>query len=91
MPASLKFALFMASPTGRALRMAAGFVLIAAGLGIGGAAGVIVGVVGLVPLGAGMFDICTVAPLMGLPLRGRDVRALAERRSAEGGELPRPT
>lgn len=78
MTASMRFALFMASPAGRILRVAAGVVLIAAGLAIGGVGGTILGLVGLVPLAAGLFDVCTVAPLMGLPLRGRDVRALAK-------------
>jgi hypothetical protein len=66
---------FIASPVGRAIRIIAGVVLILVGLAaIGGAVGWIVAIVGLVPLGAGVFDKCVFAPLFGLPFAGPDLR-----------------
>ncbi len=66
---------FIASPTGRAVRIVAGLILIAAGLwwihGIGGS---ILAIIGLVPLLAGAFDRCVFAPLFGLPFVGSNLR-----------------
>ena len=71
----MAFALFMASPLGRALRIIAGLILIVLGLFlVKDLAGWIVAVVGLVPLAAGSFDFCLFAPLFGAPLKGDDVR-----------------
>ncbi|GIK56089.1 MAG: DUF2892 domain-containing protein [Chloroflexi bacterium] len=70
------FITFMASTTGRIVRIAAGVALIAWGLlGLGGTTGIIVAVVGAVPLLAGLFDFCVFAPLFGCPLRGPKIRA----------------
>jgi hypothetical protein len=70
------FVKFMASTTGRIVRIVAGLALIAWGLlGLGGTTGVIVAVVGLVPLAAGLFDFCLFAPLFGNPLSGPKIRA----------------
>ncbi len=70
------FVSFMASTTGRIVRIAAGLVLIAWGwLGLGGTTGIIVAVIGLVPLLAGVFDFCVFAPLFGNPLSGAQIRA----------------
>jgi hypothetical protein len=70
------FVRFLASGTGRAVRIAAGLALIAWGaLGVQGAAGVALSVVGAVPLVAGLFDFCVFAPLFGMPLRGQKIRA----------------
>jgi hypothetical protein len=67
---------FLASPTGRIVRVAAGIALVAWGmLGIGSIAGMIVAIVGLVPLVAGLFDFCVFAPLFGAPLSGQKIRA----------------
>lgn len=67
---------FMASPAGRILRFLVGAVLILVGLlAIGGVGGTILAIVGLVPLLAGTFDLCLLAPLFGLPLSGRRIRA----------------
>ena len=67
---------FLASTTGRLVRGAAGLALIAWGLlGLGGTAGVIVAVIGLVPLAAGVFDFCVFAPLFGAPFGGPQIRA----------------
>jgi len=70
------FVKFMASTTGRIVRIAAGLALVAWGLlGLGGTAGIIVAVVGAVPLLAGLFDFCIFAPLFGAPLSGPKIRA----------------
>jgi len=37
--------------------------------------GIIVAVVGLVPLLAGLFDFCVFAPLFGAPMSGPKIRA----------------
>jgi hypothetical protein len=71
---------FMASATGRLTRTVAGIALIAAGvLIIGGAAGIVVAAIGLVPLLAGGFDVCVFSALFGGPFSGPAIRALASR------------
>jgi len=70
------FVKFMASTTGRLVRIVAGIVLIVLGLAvIHGAGGYAVAVIGLVPLVAGLFDFCVFAPLFGAPLSGPKIRA----------------
>jgi hypothetical protein len=66
------FVKFMSSSAGRLLRIGAGVALIAIGLGaIGGTAGTIIAVVGVVPLLAGVFNVCLFGPLFGAGFRGR--------------------
>ena len=75
---------FLASSTGRWVRIAVGGVLFAVGLlAIEGTAGTIVAVIGLVPLLAGMLDVCLLAPLFGAPLSGRRIRAAADPQTEE--------
>lgn len=70
------FIKFMASTTGRIVRILAGLALIAWGLlGLGGTTGAIVAVVGAVPFLAGVFDFCVFAPLFSAPFRGPQIRA----------------
>ena len=70
------FVSFMASPAGRITRVVAGFALIVWGLlGLTGATGIVVAVIGMVPLAAGLFDFCVFAPLFGAPLSGTKIRA----------------
>ncbi|MCP4164328.1 MAG: DUF2892 domain-containing protein [Chloroflexi bacterium] len=58
----------MASTSGRVTRIVAGVALIAWGLiGLAGPIGIIIAVVGLVPLLAGLFDVCVFAPLFNNP------------------------
>lgn len=65
------FVQFMGSTAGRVTRIVAGAALIAYGLlGMGGDNGLIVAVVGAVPLLTGLINICVFAPLFGAPLRG---------------------
>ena len=71
------FVKFMASPTGRITRVVAGILLIALGLfAIHGVGGIILAIVGLVPLVAGLFDFCVFAPLFGAPMSGPKIRAV---------------
>lgn len=65
-------AVFMASPTGRIARIIAGVVLIVLGFVVGGAAGWILGIVGLVPIAAGAGNMCLLAPILGAPFKGSD-------------------
>ncbi len=70
------FPKFMASSAGRIIRFVAGILLVALGLlVIRGTGGIILAVVGLVPLVAGLFDFCVFAPLFGAPMSGPKIRA----------------
>ena len=70
------FVSFMASTTGRITRIVAGIALIVWGvMGIQGPAGILVAVIGAVPLVAGLFDFCVFAPLFGDPMSGPRIRA----------------
>ena len=67
---------FLASATGRVVRILAGAALIAYGLlGLGGSVGIILAVIGAVPFLAGAFDVCVFAPLFGDPFSGPKIRA----------------
>jgi hypothetical protein len=66
---------FLASKTGRIIRVIAGIALVAWGLlGLTGTTGIIVAAIGLVPLLAGLFDVCVFAPLFRNPFKGKDIR-----------------
>lgn len=58
----------MGSATGRAGRVIAGAALVGLGTARGGGFWALAAV-GLVPLAAGAFNVCLVAPLAGAPLR----------------------
>jgi hypothetical protein len=66
---------FLVSPSGRLTRVVAGLLLLAAGYLLGDVAGVVVALVGLVPLAAGLVDVCVFAPPFGYPFVGQSVRA----------------
>ena len=68
------FVKFMASPAGRITRIVAGILLVVLGIFMHSVGGIIVAVVGLVPLLAGLFDFCVFAPLFGAPLSGPKIR-----------------
>jgi Inner membrane protein YgaP-like, transmembrane domain len=59
----------MNGTAGRSTRVLAGLALIGAGLATGGTGGVILAIVGAVPLLAGTAGICLAAPLLHAPLR----------------------
>jgi hypothetical protein len=67
---------FLASTTGRWVRIIAGIALIAVGLlVVKDTGGIILAVIGLVPLLAGVFDFCVFAPLFGAPFWGKTIRS----------------
>ena len=72
----MAFSKLMASNLGRGARIIVGLVLLTLGTTLGGAWW-IVGVVGLVPLLAGIFDLCLLGPVLGQPLRGKEIRTPA--------------
>lgn len=75
---------FLASRNGRIVRIVVGAILVLLGLfvdfnpgGTGiGAVGIILIIVGLVPLLAGIFDVCVFAPLFGKPVSGKKLRSM---------------
>jgi Zn-dependent protease len=63
---SSAFARFMASGYGRVVRLGLGIALVAVGLTlVPQPAGLAVAAFGLVPIAAGVFNLCPVAPLWG--------------------------
>ena len=68
------FSKFMASTTGRAVRVVVGVALIVAG-GLLGGGWWALAIVGMVPLAAGTLDVCLFNVLFGQPLSGKVVRA----------------
>ena len=70
----MRFAEFMTSTSGRALRGIVGFILFAIGIAVGGA-WLILSAVGLVFVAVGVFDVCLLGPLLKQPLSGKKVRA----------------
>lgn len=68
----MAFARFMSTPTGRVIRAVAGLALILIGFFVvGGTAGIVVGLIGFVPVAAGVFNFCLVGPLVGAHFDGR--------------------
>lgn len=73
-------ACFMAHPTGRLLRIAGGLALIGWGWTMRGTTtGTVLMIVGVVPILAGVFNVCLIAPIIGAPFSGR--AALEDERS----------
>ncbi len=78
----MAFASFMASAVGRGLRIVVGLALLVVGLVLAFqptnmVLGIVLAIVGLVPLIAGIADVCILAPLFGAPFSGAKVRATA--------------
>ncbi len=72
----MEFARFMSSTSGRLLRIVAGAALIFLGLAVvHGTGGIILAVVGLVPLVAGIMNVCVFAPLFGGPFSAKAIPA----------------
>jgi hypothetical protein len=66
---------FLASSAGRIIRIVAGIAIILIGyFWIPAPWKYVFEAVGLVPLAAGIFDFCVLAPLMGKPFWGREIR-----------------
>lgn len=67
---------FMAGFYGRAIRFLGGVALILIGLlAVTGTVGIIIAIIGLVPIAAAVFDFCLFAPLFGAPLSGKKIRS----------------
>jgi hypothetical protein len=76
----MAFVLFLSSAVGRVLRIVVGLGLLGWGIFLATETstmtiGIILAVVGLLPLGAGLADVCVFAPLFGAPFSGAKVRA----------------
>jgi hypothetical protein len=68
------FARFMASTAGRLIRIVAGAALIVVGVFVmGNVLGFVLAVVGLVPLLAGLMNVCVFAPLFGGPFMAKNI------------------
>jgi hypothetical protein len=67
------FVKFMMDPAGRVLRIVLGLALIV--WGFWGGAGTLVGIIGFVPLLAGIVNFCLVAPFFGVTLMGGKSKA----------------
>lgn len=79
--AKTAFARFINSTPGRALRVVAGAAMIGWGaMNVQEAAGIVVMVVGCIPLYAGAMDRCLVSALLGGPISGSRVREIAGKR-----------
>lgn len=70
---------FLGSQPGRIARIAAGLAFIAIGIRAGGA-WLALAVVGILPLAAGVFDLCVLGPLFHLPFLGPKFRQARIRR-----------
>jgi len=81
---------FLGSRPGRVVRAGAGIAMIAIGLALGGG-WVALAVVGIVPLAAGVFDFCLLAPLVRVPFAARHSGHVAARREGDSAVgVPRP-
>lgn len=70
---------FLATSNGRMVRIVAGVALVIIGLLLGGTGGIILAIVGLVPLLAGIFDFCVFAPLFKAPFSGKAIRGMHQK------------
>jgi hypothetical protein len=70
------FTRFINSRLGRLVRIVAGAAMIGVGVAAQGDSGLILAALGLVPLTAGLFDICLMAPIFQIPWRGAKIRAM---------------
>jgi hypothetical protein len=72
----MEFARFMSSTFVRLLRIVAGIALIVIGLAVvHGTGGIILAIVGLVPLVAGLGNFCVFAPLFGGPFLAKEIQS----------------
>ena len=75
----------MNGAAGRSARVLAGLALIAGGIAAGGTGGVVLALIGVVPLAAGAAGACLAAPLLRAPLRAR-LAAAADDHAGDGPE-----
>jgi hypothetical protein len=77
------FVVFMQTPPGRAIRIVGGLAMIAGGpVFIGGLPGYALAAGGLVPLSAGLFDFCAMAPIFSVPWSDATIRAMSRQKGA---------
>jgi len=67
------FAKFINSPAGRITRIVVGLALIIWGYDCNG---IVLMIIGLIPLAAGALDLCLISALLGGPTSGKKVREL---------------
>lgn len=73
---SMAFACFMAKPLGRGLRIVGGLALIGWGYTMRGTTpGTVLMIAGVLPLLAGLLNLCFLAPIIGAPFSGRAAQA----------------
>lgn len=72
----MAFLNFMSSSAGRIARVVAGLALVVVGI-VAGGGWIALAVVGLIPLAAGAFDVCLIAPLARMPFTGKAFRERA--------------
>ena len=65
------FAKFINSPAGRIARIVVGLALIVWGYTSGG---IVLIIIGLIPLAAGALDLCLISALLGGPISGKKLR-----------------
>lgn len=74
-----RFARFINSPSGRIFRIVAGVGFLAIGL-VAISSGQLIGVLsiawGMLPLSAGLLDICYISAALGGPLAGKQIRSI---------------
>lgn len=70
------FVKLMVSPAGRLFRILAGLVLIAIGVFTYRTVNWTFVIIGIIPLSAGLFDFCLLAPLFGYKFSGKKTRDL---------------
>ena len=69
----MKFALFMAKPAGRILRVVIGLAIFAVGIALQSVLGIVLIVLGAVFVLAGALNVCLIAPFLRVPFTGRAV------------------
>jgi hypothetical protein len=77
--ATSAFGQFMASGTGRAVRVIAGTALVVLGIWLWGGWGIALVAIGMVPLLAGLLDVCVFSALFGGPFSGERIRGLTRK------------
>jgi hypothetical protein len=65
----MRFLSFMNTPTGRAIRVGGGLLLLVVGLVAGGWFGTSLAVFAVLPIATGVFGVCPINPLIGQPVR----------------------
>ena len=67
----MRVAKLMNGAAGRSARVLAGLALIAGGIAAGGTGGLVLALIGVIPMAAGAAGTCLAAPLLRAPLRAR--------------------